>query len=483
MTKADLIKKFLQNRCDEEEAARVMQYLDEDPSLLDETLSKSEWDEVDTSMPVVPAIELEMRKNIASKTQRPVVRILKSALTVAAMLSGIVFGLIVLYHSTRELPVENRFASKKETTERIEKVSNNTAENKEIILADNSTISLFPGSSVEYSIVFKKRTIKLLGKAIFNVTKNVASQFVVYSGAVSTTALGTRFLVDNSEDVNKVNVKLYEGRVVVQPADTNLHIDKTFLDAGQQCFVDINTMLVKVQPIFARKLIVQKKLSPTENKKTVSSIKEADPLNFSKTPMSEVLESLQKVYNQTILFNREEISESHFTGSFSFKDSLSTILKMISVMNELKIIKEGESIKVVKSEFENNRQDYNYKPEKNTGSVYKRQPVVNINTEEILPHLESITKSRATQHMPEIIVIGKKAIMYTRISLPDLLIELQKQTKKKIHFNREELEHINFTGSIPFDEAIRTTLFMVCRSNGLSLAVKKGSYYITKQNQ
>jgi transmembrane sensor len=510
MTKADLFKKFLENNCSEEEASLVLQYLESEPSLLDQILEKSEWDEIDTSIPIPPTVELEMCKNVASKTMRPIFRIGKSALAAAAMLSGLVLGLIVLYHSTRELPVEDRYATRRETTDNIQKISNNTAANKQIILADNSTVTLFPGSSVEYNIAFKQRAIKLDGKAIFDVTKNAASKFVVYSGAISTTALGTRFLVDNSNDVTKINIKLYEGRVVIQPADTNFLIRETFLEAGQQCFVDIHTMLVKVGPLFASRIIAHKKASPADNKnKSLSSLQESGRLSFSKTPLHEVFENLGLVYHQIIHFNREEMSGRHFTGSFRADDSLSNILKVISVMNQLQVsIKDG-AINVVKADPENDRQQRSRMPGDINSPGYKIALIDSINfdskfivdskkladrikiidstafigsikTQNITPAPDSIAKSETIQPVSETIAIGTKAIKYTRIPLPQLFVELQKQTKRKIHFDKEALNKINFTGAIPFDESVRNTLATICMINDLTLTVKKGAYYITK---
>ena len=476
MTKTELIKKFLDNSCTEEEARLAAQYLQSDPSLLDEMLSKSDWDNTETSLPVSPLIEKEMRQTILAKTSTSPFRIGKSALKAAALIAGVIFGSVWIYNSGINSPGENRVVATNQHSESVKKILNNTSVNKEFILADNSTVILFPGSFIEYKTPFTERIIKLEGKAIFSVTKNAASRFVVYSGAISTTALGTRFLVDNSDEDRNINVKLFEGRVVIQPTDSGNMITETFLEAGEQCFVDKNTMLVKVEPLYTSRSLAQKRITPVDKtKKTAPSVLTAGRLNFSKTPLHEVLENLQVVFKQPIIFNKDEISGSHFTGSFTVNDSLSTILKMISVMNELSVNIGDGSVTINKSS--------GALADNNDAPGYRITLVENLHLQELAPQADSAMTKLAVEDAPEMIVSDDVTTRYTRIPLSDLIAELQKRTNKRIHFNSDELYKINFTGSIPFDEAVRTTLTMICRTNGLKLTVKKGAYYISKAPQ
>ncbi|WP_432671226.1 FecR family protein [Flavobacterium sp. SM2513] len=85
-----------------------------------------------------------------------------------------------------------------------------------IILPDHSTIILSPHSKVVYESDFndKYRAVSLLkGNAFFKVTKNEAKPFVVTTGSIKTTVLGTSFNIDIKDD--KINVDVKSGRVQV----------------------------------------------------------------------------------------------------------------------------------------------------------------------------------------------------------------------------------------------------------------------------
>jgi Fe2+-dicitrate sensor, membrane component len=478
MDKADLLKKFLSNACNEEEAKLAMQYLEEEPGLMDEILNKAEWDDIDTSAPLMPVLENEIKGKIYRKTYQPVYRVLKPTLASAAMLAVIFFGF--MYFNKTEKIIDNNIISTAEAQiSSTNKVENNTQVIKVLTLADNSTVHLYPGSSIIYERAFAdNRKIQLSGKAIFSVTKNTESPFVVYSGEISTTALGTKFLVDNSNDISRVNVKLFEGRVVIQPADGRLQIQQTYLEAGQQCFVDIKANIVKVESIFASRQLAQKIKSTLKKRNVTAIVNENEILEFSKMPMPQVLNNLKKVFGREIYFNKDDMDENLFTGSFSVKDSLMNILRTIAVMNDMQIDLKGDSINVSKK-IKNVQQQNKaavYDQHKGAGKIPLQQKMALPELTLSLPAGENIPVSQPNKEM----VVGESGIVFTGISLPGLFAELQKQTKRKIYFNEEELQHINFTGSISYKNSVGSTLSAICLSNGLKLTIKNRSYYISK---
>ncbi len=479
MTKAELIKKFLENRCTAEEAKIAMQYLVEEPDILDETLSSTEWDEIDPSLIIPPDMEPAMRSAVFAKTRPTVITMAKTALRVAAVVMGIAVGLLAWYQSTKQASVASQLVE----TENLPKtttVTNNTNTNKELLLPDNSVVSLYPGATLEYNLPFVARDIQLKGKAIFTVTKNTSSRFVVYSGTVSTTALGTRFLVDLSDDDKKVNVKLFEGKVVVQQNESTLSSARTYLEAGQQCFVDVDKMIVKVESLFSSRPIAKKQGSRNSRaSNTRPGEQVAGRLQFVKTPLDEVLANLQAVYNQPIHFNKADIEGRHFTGSFTSNDSLSVILKMISVMNEMQVADNDGVIMVTKA-----GPTYLQLPDDasfpDPSSAKKLALAENMQLDGIAPPSHEVKAKEPLTAVTPMIVSDENVTMYTRVPLIHLLARLQTQTKRKILFNQEELAKINFTGAIPFDDGVRNILAMICRINGLTLTVKNRSYIISK---
>ena len=472
MNKEALLKKFLNNDCTIHESEIVMQLLNDDPALLDDILDKNEWDAIQES-PKIPAhTDAEIRKEIFTKTNRPVYR-LSPLLVAATLVSLLLIGIVLLKVTDHKNAGVEQMATHIEHRPASEIIENKSTAVKTIHLADRSTIELYPGSSVEYEVNFvANRAVTLKGKAIFTVVKNTASPFVVQSGDISTMALGTRFLVDNSYDISKVNVQLFEGKVVVQALDATLSIAATYLDAGQQCFIDLSTSLVQVKPIESL-LIAHAGNKNSKPVKINSSILQPTQIIFSKTSMPEVLEKLQTVYGTPISFDRDDIGEIFFTGSFTSGDSLCTIIGVIAAMNDLTFSKEENNIRVIRNEL----------PVANTRdkseSAIIHEPVISA-VENIEKTAPAEAPALPAENAAPQIVQQNEAIQYNAISLSALMESLQKKTKRTIEFNTSDLENINFTGTLPDHLSIRQVLSTICKLNGLTLEVKKQTYYISK---
>jgi hypothetical protein len=84
-------------------------------------------------------------------------------------------------------------------------------------LPDGSKVELYPQSWINFDreMMGTVRSVKLVGKAFFQVAKDAKRPFTVYSGDISTTAIGTRFIVRSFESENNISVRLEEGKVVI----------------------------------------------------------------------------------------------------------------------------------------------------------------------------------------------------------------------------------------------------------------------------
>jgi hypothetical protein len=114
---------------------------------------------------------------------------------------------------------------------------NTTGKEKRIQLLDGSLIVLANNSEVTYQEPFtSKRDITLKGKAYFKVAKDKTRPFTVFSGAVSTTALGTEFTVTAFENTSQIIVRLYKGKVVIKPVGKGSQKlkNEVYLLPGQQ---------------------------------------------------------------------------------------------------------------------------------------------------------------------------------------------------------------------------------------------------------
>jgi ferric-dicitrate binding protein FerR (iron transport regulator) len=65
-----------------------------------------------------------------------------------------------------------------------------------------------------------ERNVTLEGEAYFEIKKQSTKRFNVYAGNTKTTVLGTKFGVNAYEDVEEVEVTVYEGKVAFEDVST-----------------------------------------------------------------------------------------------------------------------------------------------------------------------------------------------------------------------------------------------------------------------
>lgn len=208
--------------------------------------------------------------------------------------------------------------------------SNHTETEARLIMSDNSVIKLSPGSSISYYHSFNsgKRNISLSGKAIFEVAKDATRPFTVFGGDISTTVLGTIFMM-STLDSNKVHVKLFEGKVMVRSTRKTLPMQDVRLNAGQEIMIDK----------LARRFTV------TSFEKSIDKAKSVDinsgndtkntALEFQQEPLKNVLTSIGLRYNVRFNFDGESFNNILVTGKFLPSDSLQEVLSMLGTTNKL----------------------------------------------------------------------------------------------------------------------------------------------------
>lgn len=477
MTKSELLRKFKANNCSAEEAQLAMQYIQEDPALLDELFDKKEWDNVDDSKPLHPDLDDELRKGVfESATKRPLI-ILKRIVAVAASLAAIVFFASVLMTKTQPGLVKNVAVIHPQVEPATREIANSTSQIKEIRLADNSVVTLYPQATIEYPTQFlRSRNIYLTGKAVFEVAKDKANPFTVYTGSVATTAIGTKFLVDNSKGQTKLNIQLYEGRVVVKAVDSGSRINDTYLTPGQQCFIDVTS----------NKLIVQSIKTDKERQATkLQTVIEEKPrdvalnLDFVKTPLTEVFERIGKVYDRKIEFEESDRSDLLFTGYFTKEQSLEKIIRLITGMNGLAVAESNGNLKIyrdkeIASIAENTglandegRPDDSMQ-KKSFSEKHIRIPD---NNKGLLNHV-----SRINTPQPEFIFEKEGIIYFNNVGLKSVIHKVMSSGGYYIIFDEHELEGKYFTGQIEINRSTINMLSVICRMNGLKLE-KKGELY------
>lgn len=109
---------------------------------------------------------------------------------------------------------------------------NPASQRSRFMLPDGSMVWLNCKSSLRYLQNFStaERKVELVGEAFFEVTKDPSRPFIVYSGDLSTTALGTSFNVDAYPDKDVIEVALITGKIRIKNSESNDQL--AVLDAG-----------------------------------------------------------------------------------------------------------------------------------------------------------------------------------------------------------------------------------------------------------
>ncbi|MCF6404315.1 FecR domain-containing protein [Chitinophaga filiformis] len=151
------------------------------------------------------AIRLEIWQNIRPELERKKVHYLKRSWAAAAAAVLLLAGGLTYYLVNTSTPAYTE-------------VTTAVGERKTIQLADGSQLTLNAGSIVRIpKDMGKERRLDIVdGEVFFDVKGNPAVPFIVESGPLTTTVLGTSFNVTAYKEVNRMSIAVTDGKVSVQ---------------------------------------------------------------------------------------------------------------------------------------------------------------------------------------------------------------------------------------------------------------------------
>ncbi len=346
-----LIDKFLANRCTPEEAIRVERYLSENPEVLDrliplkDILDTKDQPELETS--VTLHLLNVIRQNAYTREKNHLLRQAWFKYAAAASVIGILVfvGWRASFPSKNHHPVEET-ASRTPAAGSVEQshlqvVANPTKEDLAVRLDDGSSVTLHSQSTLEYRQPFtdNKRQIQLTGTAFFKIAKDKTRPFIVIAGGFATTVLGTSFTVVAEKNSHTVTVSLFTGKVSVNTTDsTGRKFNAVVLSPGQQLQVDRTSYATVVNEM--------ERSSPL--KPMAAERQPGGTLDFKQSHLPQLFATLEKTYNITITFNQEDMARMMFTGRFSDKEDVESILNSIALLNGLTVVKTAAGYEIKK---------------------------------------------------------------------------------------------------------------------------------------
>ncbi len=222
---------------------------------------------------------------------------------------------------------------------------NTTARARTLTLEDGSIIVLYSQSEISYHMPFlsDRRDINLIGTADFSVAKDRTKPFTVFSPDLSTTALGTHFRIAAPEEGPVTTVKLTEGKVVVKRIgkDSLEQANAYFLTPGQLLTYNRKKKTVKVEDYSGKKSSTLQNDLASVDMPDLPDPKKGTWYMFNNQLLDQVFDQLSALYHADIVYDKNDMKDIYFIGRYSKTDSLETVLREITKLNNLTVTKQN----------------------------------------------------------------------------------------------------------------------------------------------
>ncbi|MSP58284.1 MAG: DUF4974 domain-containing protein [Flavobacteriaceae bacterium] len=230
-------------------------------------------------------------------------------------------------------------------------IQTNQAEVKQIVLPDNSILTLNANSSVSYTIRKTERLIQLKGMAHFEVAKNPHAPFTIVAGSNRVTVLGTGF--DVRSYTNKpLQITVNHGRVRVEKTVTtkekNTRI-QAILTNGMRLtqIVDEKNNTIGLNEDAIQTSINALNPYLIESNINLDAVQwQTGDLVFNHAILSELMTAIESRYGVVLRILGNENPSSrlnsklHFTGKFRNTDKVETVCKTVgAALNIVLVVK------------------------------------------------------------------------------------------------------------------------------------------------
>lgn len=256
----------------------------------------------------------------------------------AAMLV-LVFGLGVslwlarpaaLFNQTGQTVSYKDLTDSKTLTETV----NRSAKPMPVKLSDGSLIILRKGSRISYSPSFNgtTREVYLSGEGYFEVAKNPAKPFLIYSNGLVTKVLGTSFTIRAYPADQDVTVEVMTGRVAVF-AQSDPRIKEK---AGSRELEGV--VLMPNQKIVYVRNEIRLAKSLIDDPQLTSELPTGQRFVFEEEPVPSVFAALEKAYEVDIVYDEQLLANCPLTATLADQplfDKLDIICRVIEARYEL----------------------------------------------------------------------------------------------------------------------------------------------------
>lgn len=332
-----LIIKFLERKCTAEEEKVVVEWMhsgDFEPDLLshieeDLIQMNASFSDDEDLQPLVQNILIKDQMDMID-AEKPINRFSKTKERSSKWFLRVAASLVILFafayainFFSPQAPVDLQVEVKHTVKE------NHKGRRSTLFLPDGSTVKLNAASKIEYLENFSDslRIVYLEGEAFFEVANDSLKPFVVHTGAISVTALGTSFNVSSYGEESQIAVALASGRVVVKEESQR---DKVYLEPGQLVEYRKNNNRFSELKSFSAKSVYGWK---------------DGILYFKSATLPEVISRLERWFGVEFIIEGSSPLSWSYTGEFD-NQSLKSVLESLSFSQSFHYVIEDKTVKI-----------------------------------------------------------------------------------------------------------------------------------------
>ncbi len=227
------------------------------------------------------------------------------AAAAAVLIISVTIWSLVARKNTPEPPVVK-------TEKKVLEPAPETNGKRYIRLQDGSTVLLNEGSQLDYPADFDndKREVTLVGEGYFDIKSDAKRPFIVHTGKVNTTVLGTAFNIKAYPGQKKVTVTVTRGKVKV--GDNKKTFGIIVPNESIAVNTDINTY--KLEKVNAENAVEWKK----------------HYLVLDDISLEEAAVLIGKKYHVNIFFSKEELKNCQISATFLNNENLEQVLTVVT---------------------------------------------------------------------------------------------------------------------------------------------------------
>jgi len=326
MHKQELLRKYLNERCTDEEMRMLYKYLQEDDEAAYRDIMYKIWTELYFSQSVDEEVSKRMYSNIVSRINRSTDNkrrhafFLQTPWKIVASVMSILGVVALLYFIFLFSPLASH--------------STGYGETKVVSMPDGTVVHLYANSKLSYPSRWEKqREVWLEGEGYFKVQKvmednaSFPQKFIVHTSHLDVEVVGTEFNVKH----RRGNTQIILNSGVVKLSRITYETQELTMHAGDK---------VEVGPSY--QIILTKVNDPN----TYSSWKENE-LYFEDMTLAAIGKELEDSHGIQLRFENEEIAALRFTGSTPV-DDLSVLFTTLQKSFDLVVRQEGQLYVITK---------------------------------------------------------------------------------------------------------------------------------------